>query len=219
VAAAARAVDEFLGAVPEEETGQGAPVEPRTFRCEGEYWTLAFAGRFCRLRDAKGLHHIAYLLGRPGEHVTVGELLATLDGHARSGAAGPATASPAALGDAGPRLDARARAAYRHRLANLRAEREDAERSNDPARVAAARAEMEFIGDELAAAIGLGGRDRRAASGAERARLTVTKRIKDAVARVQEQHPALGEHLVRTVRTGLVCAYVPGADDPGPWVL
>jgi pimeloyl-ACP methyl ester carboxylesterase len=44
VAAAARAVDEFLAAAPDEQAGEGSPVEPRTFRCEGEYWTLAFGG-------------------------------------------------------------------------------------------------------------------------------------------------------------------------------
>src|SRR5262249_18255888 len=38
VAAAARAVDEFLGAAPDDEAEATAP-QPRTFRCEGEYWT------------------------------------------------------------------------------------------------------------------------------------------------------------------------------------
>jgi len=126
-----------------------------------------------------GLHHIAYLLARPGEYVTVAELLAARD-------------RPAPC-DAGPRLDARAKGAYRRRLDDLRSELAEAERVHDRGREEAVRAEMEFIRHEIADAVGLGGRDRPAGSAAERARLTVTKRIKDAVARVRRQHPALGE--------------------------
>jgi hypothetical protein len=82
------------------------------------------------VRDAKGLHHIAYLLARPGERVTVAELLDALDGRARcvAGAGTPVPATALALGDAGPRLDARAKAAYRRRLDDLRMELSDAER-------------------------------------------------------------------------------------------
>lgn len=54
-------------------------------------------------------------------------------------------------------------------------------------------------------AVGLGGRDRPAASAAERARLTVTKRIKDAVARVGRQHSSLGEHLARCATGYRIC--------------
>jgi hypothetical protein len=68
------------------------------------------------------------------------------------------------LGDAGVLLDATAKAAYRARLAELRAELEEAEGFNDPARAAKARQETEFLVAELARAVGLGGRDRRAAS-------------------------------------------------------
>ena len=74
------------------------------------------------------------------------------------------------LGDAGALLDATAKAAYRARLTELRAELEEAEGRNDPARAATARQEREFLVQELARAVGLGGRDRRAAAHAERAR-------------------------------------------------
>jgi hypothetical protein len=42
----------------------------------------------------------------------------------------------------------------------------------------------------------------------------VTKRIRDALERIRQQHPDLGEHLVRTIRTGLVCSYAPGPEQP-----
>jgi len=49
------------------------------FYREGEYWTLAFAGTVCRLRDAKGLHCVAHLLRHPGEKFGAVELLAVTD--------------------------------------------------------------------------------------------------------------------------------------------
>ena len=36
------------------------------FRKEGEYWTLGYAGHLCRLKDARGLAHLAQLLRSPG---------------------------------------------------------------------------------------------------------------------------------------------------------
>ena len=67
----------------------------------------------------------------------------------------------AGTGDAGPALDSQAKAEYRSRLEDLRAEIEEAESFNDPERAARAREEMDFIAHELSAAVGLGGRDRQ----------------------------------------------------------
>ena len=53
----------------------GAFDQP-VFQREGEYWTIAFAGTVCRLRDSAGLRQLAYLLGRPGELVPATELIA-----------------------------------------------------------------------------------------------------------------------------------------------
>ena len=114
------------------------------------------------------------------------------------------------LGDAGPVIDERARADYRRRLAELRTELEDAERCNDPGRATAARAEIEQLGDELRAATGLGGRARRASSDVERMRIAVTRRIRAAIEQLGKLHPALGEHLERSVRTGFTCGDSPG---------
>ena len=72
---------------------------------------------------------------------------------------------------------------------------------------------------QLAAAVGLGGRDRRAASSAERARLTVTKRIKDALGKIREEHPSLGQYLGAVIKTGYLCAYTPDPSRPVEWSL
>lgn len=44
---------------------------------------------------------------------------------------------------------------------------------------------------------------------AERARAAVTMRIRAALARIEKEHPALGRHLARSIRTGTVCRYDP----------
>jgi hypothetical protein len=94
---------------------------------------------------------------------------------------------------------------------------DEAEDFNDPARAAKARAERDFLVAELARAVGLGGRDRRAASHAERARLNVTRAIHVAMANLARADPALGRHLAATVRTGRYCAYVPDPRAPISW--
>src|SRR5437667_389651 len=192
------------------------------FRCEGEYWTLAYEGTVCRLRDAKGLRHIAHLLRHPGQQFEA-RVLVTI------GARG-AVESPAieivgddlpfgGLGDAGTVLDAKAKVAYRRRLGALREELEEAERFNDLGRATRAREEIDFLTSQLSAALGLGGRDRKLSSAAERVRLTVTKRIKDALAKLSESHPALGAYLAGRIKTGHVCAYMPEAGQPISWEL
>jgi hypothetical protein len=125
----------------------------------------------------------------------------------------------ASLGDAGELLDARARAAYRARLGELAAELEEAERCNDPCRAAKATAERDFLVRELARAVGLGGRDRRAASHAERARLNVTRAIRVAMANLARANPPLGQHLAATIRTGRYCSYTPDPRTPVSWEL
>ncbi len=111
--------------------------------------------------------------------------------------------------DAGDVLDPQARAAYRQQLRLLQEELAQAQAFNDSGRLEKLQEEIEFLTQELAQAVGLGGRARKAASMAERARVNVTKRIKIALRKLSEQHPTLGEHLTRTVRTGVFCVYRP----------
>jgi len=113
------------------------------------------------------------------------------------------------LGDAGVALDAQAKTAYKCRLDELQADLAEAQRYHDVGRAAQAQAERDFLVAELAAAVGLGGRDRRAAAMAERARLNVTKAIKAALSKIRASHPALGHHLATSITTGTFCAYTP----------
>jgi hypothetical protein len=72
---------------------------------------------------------------------------------------------------------------------------------------------------ELARAVGLGGRDRKAASHAERARLNATRAIRAAMTNLAREHPALGQHLTATIRTGRYCSYTPDPRTPVTWAL
>lgn len=171
------------------------------FRQEGEFWTVAFEGAAFRLKDSKGLHYIAALLRGPGREIHALDLVAPM-------AAVGAEAAVVA-GDAGVILDPEAKAQYRARLDELEDELAEAERFHDPERAARASEEREFIAHEIASAVGLGGRDRKAASDAERARVNVTRAIKAVVDRIAENSPALAKHFEATLHTGTFCSYVP----------
>ena len=120
-------------------------------------------------------------------------------------------------GDAGELLDAQAKEAYRRRLAEIDEDIAEARAVGDVQRAAQSDTERDFLVHELARAFGLGGRGRRAASSSERARASVTRAIRHAMARLAEHHPGFGEHLDRTVRTGTYCAYAPDPRAATQW--
>lgn len=204
--------------LPAEPSGSPTDVATDTrisssmFLREGDYWTIEYAGERTRLKDSKGLRYIAQILKTPGREVHVLDLASIVEGDL------PVAASPLreendlmsdGLGDAGEILDASAKAAYKRRLEDLREDLEEAQTFNDPEKAVRAQAEIEALVDQLAAGVGLGGRDRKAASQSERARVNITKSIKDALKKVDENHVPLGGHLRATIRTGTYCSYTP----------
>ncbi|MCA1845110.1 MAG: ATPase, partial [Actinobacteria bacterium] len=128
--------------------------------------------------------------------------------------AGEEAAEEATLG-ADPVLDDRARAEYRARLRDLEEDQAEAEADHDLERLARARLERELLAEELAGAIGLGGRSRLLGGGSERARKAVTARIRNSLRRIEERHPELGVHLAETITTGTSCCYTPS--QPVEW--
>jgi hypothetical protein len=212
----ALAVHERLGARTwaarsrQELAGDGrSPAGGQVFRRDGTLWTLGYAGRTVRMRDAKGLRDLAALLAAPGRLVPAAELVAAAAGEA-------AVPADLRLG-ADEVLDDRARHELRARLLDLEEEIEEADRWHDQERAARATAERDALVAELAAAAGLGGRARRLGDQSERARKTVTARIRDVIGRVERLHPALGAHLRASVTTGTFCSYSPPA--PTAWEL
>ena len=190
------------------------------FRREGDYWTVIFDGHTVRVRDLKGMRYLARLLADPGREYHVLDLVAAETGSGAQVDSSQAADLPrSALGDAGEILDARAKDAYRRRLAEIDDDIEQAHAIGDGERAAQADAERDFLVRELSRAVGLSGRDRRAASASERARAGVTRAVRQAIARIGEHHPQLGEHLSRTIRTGTYCAYLPDPRAPAGWIL
>jgi tetratricopeptide (TPR) repeat protein len=191
------------------------PLPDNEFRREGETWALTYSGRRTSVRDSKGLRDLSVLLARPGQPVPA-VVLAAAPG---SGAtAGDATAERLhASGDLGEVVDAQARRAYRERLHQLEQDAAEADAAGDVERSERVAGERDALVEQLSAAYGLGGRPRRAGDPAERARSTVTARIRDSIRRIQGVHPELGRHLSASVRTGTLCSYEP--ERPVTWRL
>ena len=200
--------------------GNAPAMHDNVFRREGDYWTIAFGGHTLLLRDGKGLRYIAGLLAEPGRELHVLDMVAIEHGWTADVSRGTdPELAVSALGDAGELLDARAKEAYRRRLAEIEEDIEEARAMGDTDRETQADAEREFLIRELSRAVGLGGRDRRAGSASERARASVTRAVRSALARIREQNPQLGEHLDRCVRTGAYCTYLSDPRMPVAWKL
>ena len=161
---------------------------------EGELWTFESAGRPFRLKDSRGVQMLAELLLHPNREFHV----LTLAG-----------AEAVDTGDSGEVIDREAAQAYREHVEDLREQLTEAESWGDMARADGLRQKLEQVAAEIARGVGLGGRSRRAGAAAERARVNVQRRLRDAIKRVGDLDSKLGRHLDRTVRTGTFCAYEP----------
>jgi tetratricopeptide (TPR) repeat protein len=214
------------GSQPEAGAHSASAESAAVFIPEGDYWTVEYQGKTWRLKDAKGLHYIAHLLGHPGEEIRALDLVARIGGvgeEAVDNSSAEDLARTGALagdlGHAGEMLDPQAKADYKRRLQELDDELEEAREFRDQERIAKVEDEREAVAGELRRAIGLGGRDRRAASSAERARSAVTRAIRLALERISEQDRDLGRLLSTTIKTGAVCAYMPDDRFPVSWRL
>lgn len=163
---------------------------------QGDAWSIRFRQRTALVRDSKGLQMLFRLVSQPNQDIHVLDLGAT-------------GAQVGESGDAGPVLDEKARTEYRRRVRELEEDLEEAAELSDHGRMEALREELDFITRELSRAFGLGGRHRPAGSAAERARVNVRRRIKDAILRIEEQLPEAARHLDNTIKTGSYCRYTP----------
>lgn len=168
------------------------PTESAGFARCGGLWEAEFAGQRAIVADVKGCADLALLLASPRERIHCMDLAGRLS-----------------EGDAGAAMDARARAECQRRIQDLQAELAEAERDNDFARTERLSAELDALIEQLAAAVGLGGRGRKLGDPAEKARTAVTWRIRSAIKKIAGVHPPLGRHLKASIRTGAFCAYEP----------
>jgi len=176
-------------------TGSKVPDEVVLCEQQGQLWLLSGFGERVHVKDSRGLQMLARLIAEPGNPLHALDL---------SGAS-----SEVDGGDGGPLLDQEARIAYRKRLKDLFAIRDEAEALGDAGRLAGVQREIAAISDELERAFGLGGRERRTGSASERARSNVQRRISHGLEQVRAASTRLGEHLAATVKTGTYCVYAP----------
>ena len=194
------------------------------FSRESEFWRIGFDRNAFNLKHTKGLAYIAQLLRFPATEFHVLDLVGGPGGardadeilsEARSSLPRGDDALQAAgihvgdLGDAGDMLDEQAKAEYRRRIAALREDLEEAKSLGQVERAERAEGEIEAITAELSRAVGLGGRNRRAASASERARQSVTHAIKSALEKIAENQSQLGAILSRSISTGLFVPTLP----------
>lgn len=182
------------GAAARPEPGAVAPEDRIEMVLEGEVWRVEFRGRSRLIRQSRGMQILSELLAHPGREFHVLDLT--------GGAAGVRDGS-------GPALDDAARAAYRERLVELESDLALAEELGDLGSAERARAEMELLTRELSRAFGLGGRARPAGAAAERARVNVQRRLRDAVRRIGAQLPEAGRFLENSLKTGTYCSFRP----------
>jgi tetratricopeptide (TPR) repeat protein len=206
-------------------------VQTGILRKEGEFWTVGYGGNVFRLKDTRGLGYIAHLLRHPTVEFHVLDLFGGIAGQREEDEGNqsmhglPRAAEDldkagiriTGLGDAGEMLDDQAKVAYRRRLSELREELEDAKELGNVERAAHAEQEIDALTKELSRAVGLGGRNRRAASASERARQTITKTIKAVVERIAPSDAQLADILSRCIKTGTFCSYQPDPDFPIAW--
>ncbi|MCH7231735.1 AAA family ATPase [Glycomyces sp. L485] len=186
------------------------PVETgQVFRRDGSTWTLRYDGLTVHLPHTKGLADLHRLLERPDFELAAVELL--------DPEAGAELASDARFGG-DDLLDAAARVRYRDHLEALDEQIDTAAALGDDGRAATLDRERQALIDELKTATGLGGRSRRLGDNAERARKSVTNRIRNTLKKIEADHPTLAAHLRETVSTGSSCAYRAGPDAPS-WRL
>ncbi|WP_274031156.1 AAA family ATPase [Streptomyces sp. MMBL 11-1] len=187
------------------ETASGPSAGPRAvpsaeFRRNGPVWQLRWDGVTVHVPDAKGLRDLHSLLGLPGADVPAVRLLAPEGGDL-------VVAAGQLGGD--PVLDEEAKRRYKEHLDRLDAEIDRAAALDDTRSVEKYDRERQALLDQLRTAAGLGGRTRRLGDQTERARKTVTARIRDTLRKLDTLHPALAAHLKASVTTGTTCAYRP----------
>jgi len=177
--------------------GMRRPAGPVCTR-SGRRWRIELQGRSAVVDDMVGIRHLATLVANPGVEIPALDL------------AEPDRAEPAHHESAPQQvLDDVALRQYRARLRELAEEVAEAKALGDDDRVAALRAEADWLLHEVEANTGLGGRPRHFADNSERARIAVGKAIRRALERISAADAVIGVELRARVETGVRCCYRP----------
>jgi len=170
-------------------------MQPNQFRKLGDIWSISYSGESIHLKDALGLQNIAQLIINSGKEI-----------HVRSLAAGENLESYF-HSQSIEILDRQALNNYRQRLSEITEQKSIAAKQGDETEYAKLELEQDGILNELNRATGMAGKTRNFNSDDEKARKSVSARIRNSINRIRALHPELAEHLNHSVKTGLYCCY------------
>lgn len=173
----------------------GRETIPFSIDRDGELWRVSYNDSSVLLRSSKGIEMLAELTENPEADMHVIELSGGNSVHGQDGG--------------GREIDSKARSEYEGRIRDLREELDEANEFGDTGRAENIQDELDALTREISRAFGLGGRSRQTGNAAERARVNVRRRLKDAISRIAEQHPDAGRYLENTIKTGTYCRYMP----------
>ncbi len=210
----------------------GSPVsDGNLFYRDKNRWVIAYQGvqihvddvpQRSGLKELKGLRCIAHLLSRPLVEVHVRDLVRLIDGaqsisedfqrlgkeraHADEGLRDADDGA-----DPGTKPDQDAREAYLEAIRELTKDLTKAKETGNEAAIEQIQIQLTWYRNELGT-----GTVRRGESPMNRAmRTRIQKAIRTARIRIQNTHPELGMHLLKSIETGTQCRYMP--QEPTQW--
>ncbi len=186
------------------------------FAFEGEMWTVSYRGATTHLKPNVALTRIACLLAKPRREFTAAEMLA------RTGKVdAPQMAdleaellelSPEAFAGGGFVLDRKALAEYGAAVQELLRDLAEVRDRGETTEVAMLEEQVQRIVREMKAGVGSGGKPRPFRDSRARRQEAVYQSIHRGLPRIAKAHPALGDHLDRSVRRGTTFSYAPEGD-------
>lgn len=188
---------EFIRKNPEAANVHHEPVnsfeeKQNYFYKRNDFWEIAYDGKNIQLVEVKGLHDIAKLLENPGKQFHCTELIGS----------GLSVSKEFVFDD-------RAKKSYQRKLVELQEEIKWCEDNNDLVRTSTLQKEYDEIIDHLSSSLGIGGKTRRVHDPIDKARSAITWRIRNAIQKIEKEHPDLGKHLSLSIKTGIFCSYNP----------
>jgi hypothetical protein len=201
------------------------------FRQKGEVWDIGYQGHSFSLKHIKGLSYIAYLLRHPTKKFSPHQLSQGI------GESLPATGDKVyntmsktgledqALGvstwdgtttDVEQMVDKQTLKECKQRLAYLREQKEEAEVYHNYERVAQLEYEIDAIINYLNNNIHKG-KIKTFSTTSDKIRTSVTKRIRSAIDKIDQQDPTLARQLNNCIKTGKQCFYNPDPQNPINW--
>ena len=170
------------------------------FLKENGMWQICFEGTTVFIPEVKGFVDMAKLIGSPDKEFHCTSLFGT-----------------GVMSMAEPVFDDRAKQSYKKKMQELQEEIKLCENHSDFERAAELQQEYSDLVDHLTTSLGMGGKTRKVNDPMDKIRSAVTWRIRNAIQKIEKNHPALGKHFANSIKTGLFCSYCP--EKPLKWTV